>query len=90
VKKWEYMLADFDDRRLYMINGKEAKDYEPAKFPLFLSSIRDKAPTQGTYITEFLVRAGKNGWEAINMYGFGGSTMTILFKRELEDKKKGV
>lgn len=55
------MLADFTQRRLSHLNGKEVENFEPIKWPLFLSGFRDPVSAKGTYITDFLSIAGKDG-----------------------------
>jgi len=82
MKKFEYMLADFSQRRLRHLNGVEVENFEEMKWPLFLSSFRDPVSAKGTYITDFLSKAGEDGWEAVSIYG--QFTETILFKRELK------
>jgi len=87
MKKWKYMIVDFDDRKLRMINGEEVENFVKSeiKYPLFFSSMRDNeyVPAQGTYITVFLKDAGENGWEAVN-FTEGSKWTTILFKSEIE------
>jgi hypothetical protein len=85
MKKWEYMLATFDFRRLSHINGKEISNFEPMKWPVFFSSFREPVSAKGIYMSDFLTEAGKNGWEVINIWGT--SIENILLKRELEEKK---
>lgn len=64
MKKWEYVIADFDDRKLKWINGKEVENFveSETRWPIFFSSLRGLKviPAQGTYITEFIKEAGKN------------------------------
>ena len=90
MKKWEYLLADFTDRKLYRINGEPVEnfidhEYRHALFPIFREP--EDIPAQGTYITDFLKEAGESGWEVINFIEIY-SRITILFKREVENKKK--
>ena len=69
MKKWEYMLVDFDGRRVKYING-------------------DEDPNRSIYITDFLDKAGKKGWEAVNVVSSSAlnSVGVILFKRALTEE----
>ena len=88
MKKWKYLLVDFTNRTVHRINGREVDDYQPPRYGVIFNSFK---PAQGTYITDFLNQAGREGWEAISVIFGGGLTSidSILFKRELEEEKKG-
>ena len=83
MKKWEYMLVEFYSNIIKEINGQEPENYTHKFF----------GGAQGTKKIDFLIAAGKEGWEAIsyNLHAGGGNGNTrsyegtILFKRELEN-----
>ena len=79
MKKWEYMLTDFVDRKLSHINGVQAENFEYSK-RTFLGGTTE---VQGIFITDFLAEAGKDGRETVSvLFNDYGWISTILFKRE--------
>jgi len=92
MKKWEYLIVDFEDRRVERINGHPANDFVESRVQtsIFGTYFDKYVPAQGTYIVDFLKGLGCSGWEAVSVQAYSTQTIrTILFKRELEEEKKG-
>jgi Ni2+-binding GTPase involved in maturation of urease and hydrogenase len=70
MKKWEYTLAGFYDRKLEAIDGKLA---DSLKAGIFIINKTD--------IIEFLNVAGEQGWEAFSAWG--EDIKFILLKHEI-------
>ena len=69
MKKWEYMLVDFKDRKVWCING----DEDPER-KIYITDFINRAGAKGWEVV--------NMFNVVNQYGIVTSEH-ILFKREL-------
>lgn len=73
MTKWEYLYARVEDETVKYINGQPAG-----------KSILREFGMGGEYITDFLAKAGQEGWELVGISQGASVAWRLILKRPMQ------